>query len=361
MPSDESDVAAGARNLLLNCAQARPGESLLLIHERPDLGIYGPGLVEAVAASAVELGLRVAVREVAFSPSVEALPGDLADMLIAADHAVFFARIGDQLRFRAMPKGARPIVSYALDTDMLGSRFGTADYRAFVALKKAFDQTLSRASEIRVTCPLGTDLRGSARPQPGEEPADTSVLRFPMSVFSPLPARAFTGRVAVARFLVGTGSNYYEPYGVPLAETIFAEIGDGRIQRFSGREEEVRRAYRHYEHVGRLFGIDPYAIHSWHAGIHPGCSYPMPAEANFERWSCGAFGNPRVLHFHTCGDYAPGEICWNLVDATIACDGLPVLSAGVLKPETIEAAAAILERAPGLRGLFEHPSQEIGL
>jgi len=360
MPSDESDVAAGARNLLLNCAQARPGESLLLIHERPDLGIYGTGLIEAVSASAVELGLQVAVREVAFSPTVDELPGDLAEMLIAADHAVFFARLGDQLRFRAMPKGARPIVSYALDTDMLGSSFGTADYRAFVELKRAVDQTLSRASDIRVTCPLGTDLRGSAKPEPGVEPADTSILRFPMSVFSPLSARDFTGRVAVARFLVGTGSNYYEPYGLPLAQTIFAEVADGRILRFCGPVEEVQSAYRHYEHVGRLFAIDPYALHSWHAGIHPGCSYPMPAEANFERWSCGAFGNPRILHFHTCGNYAPGEICWNVIDATIACDGLPVLSAGVLKLEHIEAAGAILESDPGLSAVFEHPKQEIG-
>lgn len=361
MPSDESDVAAGARNLLLNCAQARPGESLLLIRERPDLGIYGTGLIEAVAASAVKLGLRVAVREVAFSPTVEELPGDLAEMLIAADHAVFFARLGDQLRFRAMPKGARPIVSYTLDTDMLGSCFGTTDYRAFVALKKALDRTLSRASDIHVTCPLGTDLRGSARPVPAEEPADTSVLRFPMSVFSPLPARAFTGRVAVARFLVGTGSNYYEPYGLPLAQTIFAEVADGRILRFCGPVEEVQSAYRHYEHVGRLFAIDPYALHSWHAGIHPGCCYPMPAEANFERWSCGAFGNPRILHFHTCGNYAPGEICWNVIDATIACDGLPVLSAGILKLEHIETAGAIIESHLGLSAVFEHPEQEIGL
>ena len=361
MQNDARDVAAGARNLLLNCAQARPGESLLIVCERPDLGIYGAGLPEAVSETALELGLRVAVQEVAFTPSVNALPADLAAKLAAADHAVFFARLGDQLRFRAMPKGARPIVSYALDTDMLGSSFGTADYRAFVALKKALDQTLARASDIHVTCPLGTDLRGSAKPEAGEEPADTSILRFPMSVFSPLKARSFTGRVAVARFLVGTGSNYYEPYGIPLAETIFAEIGDGRIQRFSGRDEEVQRAYRHYEHVGGLFGIDPYAIHSWHAGIHPGCSYAMPAEANFERWSCGAFGNPRILHFHTCGDYAPGEICWNLVDATIACDGLPVLTAGVLKLEHIGNAGPILKGYPGLSAVFEHPRQEIGL
>jgi hypothetical protein len=355
------DPAAGARNLLLHCAEAERGESLLIVFEPEALGIYGAGLVETLSDAALELGLTVATREVAFSKTVQDLPPDLSEVLVAADHAVFFARIGDQLRFRAMPKGARPVVSYALDTAMLGSGFGTADYRAFKALKHAIDRMLAGASEIRVTCPLGTDFSGAAKLRPDAEPADTSVLRFPMSVFTPLASRDFSGRVAIARFLVGTGSNYYEPYGLPLNDVIFAEIGDGFIKGFSGAADEVERTKAHYAHVGGLFGIDPYAIHSWHAGIHPGCAYTMPAEANYERWSCGAFGNPRILHFHTCGDYAPGEICWNIVDATILVDGVALWDDGVFRPDRIDSGIEIMRRYPDVAQMFRSPRREIGI
>jgi hypothetical protein len=30
-----------------------------------------------------------------------------------------------------------------------------------------------------------------------------------------------------------------------------------------------------------------------------------------------AFANPRYLHFHTCGNYAPGEIAWSLFDVKV--------------------------------------------
>jgi hypothetical protein len=33
-----------------------------------------------------------------------------------------------------------------------------------------------------------------------------------------------------------------------------------------------------------------------------------------------AFANPRYLHFHTCGNYAPGEIAWSLFDARVQLD-----------------------------------------
>ena len=355
------DPAAGARNLLLRCAEVKAGESLLILFESEALGIYGAGLVEVMSEAALELGLTVATREVAFSQTVQDLQPDLSEQLVAADHAVFFARLGDQLRFRAMPKGARPVVSYALDIAMLGSGFGTADYRAFKALKYAIDRMLAEASEIHVTCALGTDFRGSAKVGPGAAPADTSVLRFPMSVFTPLASREFSGRVAIARFLVGTGSNYYEPYGVPLNAVIFAEIGGGFIRGFSGDSAEVARAKAHYADVGGLFGIDPYAIHSWHVGIHPGCAYPMPAKANYERWSCGAFGNPRILHFHTCGDYAPGEICWNVVDPTVLVDGIRVWDGGVLRPERVKGGADIIEAYPDVAALFACPQTAVGI
>ena len=347
--------------MLVNCAGARAGEHLLILYEPAELGIYGPGLAEATAEAASELGLTVSEREVGVLDKADQLPPGIARALTQADHAVFFARLGDQLRFKAMPDGARPIVSYALDEAMLGSSFGRTDHRAMVALKEAIDRALKRARDIRVTCPLGTDMRGSVDPTRGTEGACTTVQRFPLSVFTPLAAADFSGRIALARFLMGTGSHYYQPYGLPLEDVSFAAIGGGRILDFSGRTEEVARIRRHYAHVSDLLGVDAGVVHSWHAGIHPGCRYDTRVSASYERWSSGAFGNPRILHFHTCGDYAPGEICWNVIDPTITVDGVALWEDGVLRPDRVAGGADILAQFPEAAAIFGSPIREIGL
>ena len=357
---EQGDVAAGARNLLLRCVGAKPGETLLIVFEASRLGIYGEGLAEALSVTAQEMGLTVTTREVGFSKRARDWPPDLAEAMKGADHALFLARLGDQLRFCAIPSAMRPVISYALDAEMLGSEFGKTDYRAFQELKDAVDRMMGRATDIRVTCPLGTDYRG-ALGRSDAAPIDTGVRRFPMSIFAPLPASGFAGRVAVARFLVGTGSHYYEPYALPLDGVIFAEFDGGVLHGFSGDANGVSRARAHYERVGELVGVDPFSVHSWHAGIHPGCAYPMAAAANYERWSCGAFGNPRILHFHTCGDYAPGEICWNVIDATIVVDGVAVWEEGVLHADRIDGGADIMRRYPDAAALFRSPRRLIGI
>ncbi len=287
-------------------------------------------------------------------------------MVEGADHTLFLARLGDQLRFRAMPPGSRPIVSYALDREAFASPFGAAPYGAFVALKKTFDRLFAGAGSIRITCALGTDVEGRVREAPAPEgsapePADVTIKRFPLSVFAPIEAAGFRGRVAVPHMLCGTGSRYYAPFGIRLASTLHAVIADGRLLRFEGEPTDVARAEAHHGHVAGLYGIDGGIVHSWHAGIHPGCAYIGSAHDSYERWSGSAFGNPRILHFHTCGAYAPGEICWNIIDPTVTVDGAVIWDAGRIRLEAVPGAAAVLERHPGLSALFDRPEQRIGL
>ena len=352
----------GARNLLVGCAGARPGESLLILREDPALGYFGEGLAEAVAAAASELGLRTTLMAAPFSPDAASLDADQTAAVAAHDHALFLARAGDQMRFRAMPPGSRPVVSYVLDRQMLASPFGRADYAAFVALKACFDALFADAREIRATCPLGTDIRGRApRPEGSAGPVDVSIKRFPMSVFAPLDAQDFEGQVAVARLLVGTGSRYYEPYGLPLGSTLSARIAGGRLLGWDGDAGEVGRAEAHYAHVAALFGIDGGVVHSWHAGIHPGCAFAGSAHDAYGRWSGSAFGNPRLLHFHTCGAYAPGEICWNVLDPTIMVDNAVVFDCGRIVIDAVPGARAILEASPDVAALFAAPDPRTGL
>ena len=190
---------------------------------------------------------------------------------------------------------------------------------------------------------------------------DTSLKRFPMSVFTPVPAHGFSGRIALCGFLTGTGSRYYDDYHLIFDGPVAALMQDGRLIGFEGGTGDVAKANAQYDRVAGMFGIDRNFVHSWHAGIHPGCGYPWDINENVERWGGAAFGNPRLLHFHTCGAYAPGEISWNVVDPTIHIDGVPIWSRGVFDLERLPGGAAILAEFPDVRALFAHPDNHIGM
>lgn len=363
MPDSQTDdiaVLAGAHNLLADCAGMRAGETLLVLHEDPSLGYCGPGLAEAVLQAAARMGIRAMARAIPFDPDVDAPPSELRRAMLAADRTLFLARMGDQLRFSAELATIRPIVCYALDRNMLGSAFGRAPYSAFVDLKASINAALAAASTIHVTCPLGTDFSGPGVAFPVAA-GDVGVARFPLSVFAPAPAAAYRGRVAQAGFLVGTGSRYYQPYGAALHDVLFIDFEGNRIKGFEGDADDVETARRHYDFVAGRFGIERDFVHSWHAGIHPGCAFEGPAGDSLERWSGAAFGNPRLLHFHTCGAYAPGEICWNVVDPTIRIDGVAVWEKGRLHPERVDGGSEILAAYPEVAAAFAVPAQAIGL
>ncbi|MGE0004324.1 MAG: hypothetical protein AB7S92_01925 [Parvibaculaceae bacterium] len=360
MPGGTGLVEKGAANLLANCAGIRRHDRLLIVHEEAGLSYYDDEIAGAVSHAAQAIGAHVTARRVPFDPLPTEMPAEIRALLRSADQAVFLARIGDQLRFCDMASSGRMTVCYALDVEMLGSAYGTADHRAFIELKAALDRMLGGAQSIHVTCPSGTDFHG---PGPGRTRplADVGIKRFPMSVFTPVPAAGYSGTVALPGFLVGTGSMYYEPYALEYEGALSVTFEAGRITRFVGSAAAVRSAERHYRMVAERLGIDRDFVHSWHAGIHPGCEISSAASGGYERWSGAAFGNPRLLHFHTCGAYAPGEISWNVVDPTIAVDGIPVWQDGVLRPQLVPGGDEILARHPGVAALFDAPKRYIGL
>jgi len=350
----------GASNLLVRCAGMRAGQTLLVIVEDPATGYYDPALAAAVMATAGDLGIRAVRRQVPFTPEPAAPPAELLAAMAAADRTLFLARLGDQLRFKSAMADIRPVVCYALDPAMLASGFGRANHQAFVALKSSLDSALAAARQIRVTCPLGTDFEGPGAEFPPEG-TEVTVARFPLSVFSPVPASGFRGRVVQAGFLTGTGARYYRPYSIALDGLLSVHFEGNRITRFEGAAADCARAEAHYRDVAVRYGLLHDFIHSWHAGIHPGCAYPEHAALSPERWSGSAFGNPRLLHFHTCGEEPPGEISLNVVDPTIRLDGIAVWEDGRLRPERVPGGAAAFARCPEVAALFANPAREIGL
>ncbi|MBS0124079.1 hypothetical protein [Thetidibacter halocola] len=351
---------AAMTNLLGHCAGLRAGDRLVVVEEAGS-DYYDGRIGGAVAAAARARGIDTDLHRVPFCHAVDGLGEPLTTLMSEADCTIFCARLGDQVRFREMPKGIRAVVCYALDLPMLASAFGAADYRAFLGLKHALDDMLFAAGHIRVTCPRGTDFAG---PGPGAAlhgPDDVSIIRFPMSTFAPVPAQGFSGRVVLAGFLMGTGSRYYEPYGIGTQGRLIAHFREGRLTGFGGSPVDVAMAEAHYTDIAERFGIDRDAVHSWHAGIHPGCAFANPVEADFLRWSGGAFGNPRILHFHTCGTQPPGEISWNVLDPTVEVDGFKVWEDGVLHPDRVPGAASLLAEYPCAAAAFAHPARDVGI
>jgi hypothetical protein len=346
-------------NLLMNCAGLTPESSLLIVHENRELGWYDAALVEVILTAANRIGIETQTLEVG-------APGNQRnDKLLAAmqlcDCTLFLSRIGDQDRFATPTPGKKIVMCYVRNVDMLVSDFAATSYQAMVEMKLALDKLFGQAQHIEISCPLGThcDIGPKAEQTPGEH--DVTLQRFPMGVVSPIEASRLSGRVALSDYLTPTGSCVYEPASLALAEPVFAVVEAGRIMEFEGAPQVIAQVEQHYRMVAELYDIDASFIHSWHVGMHPGLSYDQSAADNPDRWSNTIFNHPRILHFHTCGEYAPGEICWILKDPTIVLDGDPIWEHGVPRLDKFEATRNCLHKWPELEALYAQKPGAIGL
>lgn len=340
----------GAKNLLINCASLKAGETLLIVSECPDLGWYDGDTAEFIAEYATEMGANLSKVDVGNPENVKC--PKLGKMIDEHDCTIFFSRIGDQDRFSHPKPGTRSVMCYIRDMSMLASPFGTTDYAAVRDLKNAIDRVLLSAKEIEITCPLGTRLVGSHDVSKNNASDDVGVLRFPLGVPTPIPADGFSGRIVMDRYLAPTGSRVYEPPYLKLNKYAYAEVENGRIIDFWGPECTVKPIKDHYKRIATEFDIDPNVVHSWHAGIHPGCQYNVPEEENPDRWSNTVFCHPEYIHFHTCGDYAPGEISCTLPGHTISINGLTLWKDGKLLPHIFADTKECIRKWSVLSDLF---------
>ena len=355
----ENDLEKGVTNLLLNCAELKAGETLLVVHEDPKLGWYDDTAALAVRDKAKAMGLETTWLQVG-APGLEKDSG-LLQQIDNHDSTIFFARVGDQDRFGDNYGKERSVMVYARDAENLASPFGQVNHRAMMELKQAVNEVVLGGQEVMITCALGTRFSGSVPMVERENDADVTVRRFPLGVPQPVPAGGFSGQVALTHYLTPTGSKPYDPPNCKIDGVVMAQVELGRITGFDGPADAVAAVERHYDHVSSHFGIDRNFIHSWHAGIHPGTGYPRSVHDDPDRWSNNVFTHPRFVHFHTCGAYAPGEICWMVLDPTIEIDGQALWKDGAMVPSQFPAIQQVLDRWPELQRQFDAPAGPIGL
>jgi len=350
----------GALSLLRDCVLGQAGQRLLIVSEPENSGYYDDQAPKLTASAGRALGMKVFTTESDSFVNSDDERAILLDSLRGFDHIVFFSRVGDQIRFSDPASMPSSTMCYTLDTQALNSNFGTACHHGMGEIKEAIDQAFEQAEEIKVTCRRGTHYVG--RPDfNGASAVEVGLKRFPLLVPRPVPSRGFSGRIALSRFLIGTGNCFYEPYYLALPNDVFAHVEDNLITGYEGTAEDVARVEEHYRCVSEQLGINRHYVDSWHAGIHPGCHFEADAEADIMRWSGTAFGNPRILHFHTCGEYAPGEISWNVLDPTVYLDDVCLWDNGRLHVDRIPQAKGILTAHPNLAALFNNPERMIGL
>ena len=317
------DPRAGARSLIEDAIGAKPGDSLAIVAEDPGAGVYDVMVPLCVADVAADLGVEARIIPVDAPSWPQAIPPAVAEALQEEDHVLFHARLGDTLRFSEIPGGASKTMSYALDISFLGSPACTVPHRVLEEIRSAYNEQVDASREWHITCPNGTDLRGIQdveKVQRGEA-EDFTVTRYPVCAPRPLACDRANGVVAVAHWLMASGHSVYPDDKLLLPEPLMAQVEDGRILDFEGPSALRQSVLDHYRRVGDFLGIDALRVHSWHAGLNPGCGYPVKAALDLERWGRVAFANPRYLHFHTCGNYAPGEIAWSHFDASASFDG----------------------------------------
>ena len=324
MGKSHQDPQAGANNLLVNCIGVKPGETVLIIREREGIDYYDEGVPELVGQAAGDMGANVTTVCEPMLKGPEHVPDEISRGIQRADHTIFFSRIGDQIRFSKLEGGGTKTMRYALNLEYLGSEFCTVLHGLMDRILAKLEAEIDVAREWHITCPLGTDVRGEhdfEPPEPGTK-SGFSLLNFPIGTFRPLSCKTMNGRVVVSRWLTPSGSHLYEPDHLIIDNPIAAIVKDGRITGFDGDSETVRKVEKHYHTVAGQLDINPDIVHSWHAGINGQTYYSDPPTENLWRWANLTFSSPRRLHFHTCGDYPPGEIAWSIYDQSVYFDSV---------------------------------------
>ncbi len=256
---------------------------------------------------------------------------------------------------------ARPCAT-PLIRNYCAAPFATLPHRGMVQLADELESIFGSSQSWRIRCPLGTDVSGESVATDWRSPPEAgSMKRFPVMTFQPVSAGSMDGRVALSRWLIGTGSRLYRPYALKLSSVVFARVKQGRIVGFEGKSRDVNSIEAHYEHVAKRYGLNRDRVHSWHVGLNPGTFYSGSPEADLMRWGGIAFGAPRYLHFHTCGDEAPGEICWSVFDATVEVDGKALWRDGAFQFTQHEHFSRISAAYPALSEAYAHARTDIGV
>lgn len=352
-------IEAGLSNLLVDCAGIKDGQRVVLIHEE------GNPAVEHDVVAAIEQGARALGATVTSLgcgerlAGPEAIPPHIVAAMAQADVTILSHYMGAMLRLRPPIGAGVHVLNYATNGNLLGSRWATVPYGVWLEAGDAIARELRGATSWRVTCPLGTDLRGSITPPPASAPSQPfTVLTFPIGTHNPIRSHGASGRLVI-RWLASS-ANHDIGDGLILRSPVTAEVRDDRIVRLEGGAAEVAKAESLLHDLGRRNGVDPMLINSWHAGINPQARPCCDPEKDLNHWQLMSHNNPRLMHFHAVGHAMPGEISLPVLDPDIWLDERQLWRRGEFLLLKSPAIQDILGRHPGSEDAYEL-NREVGV
>ena len=317
-----TEIEAGTQNLLQQCAKIKNGEKLLLVGEQGENLFFDPQLCHVVAESARKLGIDT---EIVFAePGKDAshFPVSVSAAMEKADVTIFFSRLGDQVRFISSAGQGRKIMTYTETVEHLGSMFSIAD---FTMMKQTHDNLLSdikSSMTYTISADNGTSLSAILPQESDPDKSATnefSVELFPVMIFPPLNFYDLNGKLVIEHFVLSSSTRAYEDSELRLDSAVTLYIRDCQIFEFDGDSYLIDKLRRQLKRAAAMTGGDPYRLNSWHTGINSYTFYHDDPYSNLEKWGTVAYGSPRYTHFHASGK-EPGDICFQLMDASISFD-----------------------------------------
>jgi hypothetical protein len=313
----------GAENLLLNCAQAKSGDRVLLVGEQCESPYFEPELCEGVAQVAQKLGMVARVVMAAPVEDARQFPKLVSDSMMDVDQTIFFSRLGDQVRFLETPGKSKKIMCYTLTRGHMSSPFASTNFYAMKQIDDLLTKEIKAATSYSIKTDCGTSL--SSEIYHGSDSSKSAMTEFslelfPVMIFPPVHFQNLCGRLVLKDFLLSSSTRAYEGSALILNSPVIVDIENSRIIDFEGDEKDIDRVKRQFERAASITGGDAWRINSWHTGINPHTFFEGDPYADLERWGTVAYGSPRYTHIHAAG-FDPGDISIQIFDASISFDG----------------------------------------
>lgn len=315
-------IEAGARNLLLNCAEVEPGQSILLVGEQSESAYFDPALCDDLAQVARKLGVES--RVILAEPVADArqFPQSISDAMLAVDKTIFFSRLGDQVRFLETPGNSKKIMCYTLTRKHLGSPFASVSFKTMKKIHDLLTRKIIGSKNYRIESSDGTRLDSEIIHDPqSAKPAVTefTLELFPVMIFPPVNFCNLNGQILLRDFLLSSSTREYSDSVLILNSPVMARIENSRFVDFEGDTREIEKVKQQFERAAKITGGDAYALNSWHTGINPYTFFDGDPYADLELWGTVTYGSPRYTHIHAAGN-DPGDISIQLFDASISFD-----------------------------------------
>ena len=320
----------GARNLLLNCANAKAGDHILLVGEQSETPYFDPRLCQDVADVAKKIGVSAEI--ILAEPVIDAsrFPGSVSAAMQSADVTIFFSRLGDQVRFADSPGSGKKIMTYTLTRQHLQSLFAGVDYQAMKLIHDELLTDIESSTSYRIETSSGTDLYAQLPHINNIEKSDVvdfTLELFPVMIFPPIVFSKLSGQLIIERFIMSTSVRQYDDSVFYLDSPVAVTVEDSRMVDFDGDSSVIVGLQSQLERAAAITGGDPYRLNSWHTGINPYTFFEGNPYDHLERWGTVSYGSPCYTHFHTAG-FDPGDASINLLNASISFDDKPFWDEG---------------------------------